>query len=590
MSRKQSFAPLILGLILVVLGGLFLMHNLGVLQFDWLLGLRLLIPSLFLAWGLYRLIRHFTWSAQQLAEHPARSGLLSGMFFTSLGVIWYLHILGVLTFSDFVGLYWPLLLVLFGVGKVVDFYRLQGRLQFRVTEAFGVVFIFFFGLACGLLARAHFPLIEFPFSIDDDCSLADFVGRKFSWSSEEVFSASGIEELEVVNIYGDIRVEPGNAEEIEVDLTKEIRATDEEEARELAELVKITFTKEGKRLLVGTNRREVGVQKARFTTHLSVAAPKKVRLQVRNGYGKVRVAGFENSCDIINSYGDIDVEAVIGDVTVQNKYRPTRLRGIQGSVHVSSSRGRVELEDISANAEVSTDYQTLSAKEIGGNLVARNRFGKIRASSVLGEVQIEGPGSEVHVSDIEQRVTIKNSHKPVLVEDLGAGLEVETSYSSRVRLGRVNGAVNLDAAHTAIHASRLAAGLTLKGVSTSVDLKGIAGPFDIATSLRPVKVEAFDGKGWIQNAFGDVTVIAREALSRSLVVVNKNANIVLVVPSDSDLSLSAEALGGSIASDFGSSTQPDSTVLKTSIGRGGPEVRLQTTHASIRIRKNRVQR
>ncbi len=587
MSRRQSFAPLILGVVLVVLGGLFLVHNLGFLQFDWLLGLRLVVPTLFLAWGLYRLIRHFTWSAQQLAEHPASSGLLSGMFFTSLGVIWYLHILNVLSFSDFVGLCWPLLLVLFGVGKIADFYRLQGRLQFRVTEALGVVFVIFFGLACGLFARAHFPLIDFPFSIDDDYSLADLVGRKFSWSSEEVFSASGVEELEVVNIYGDIRVEPGNTEEIEVDLTKEIRATDEEEARELSELVKITFTKEGKRLLIGSNRREVGVKKARFTTHLSVAAPRKVRLHVRNGYGKVRVARFENSCNIINSYGDIDIEAVTGDVTVQNKYRPTRLRGIQGSVHVSSSRGRVELEDISANAEVSTDYQTISAKKIGGNLVARNRFGQIRASSVLGEARIEGPGSEVRLSDVGQSVIIKNSHKSVFVEGVGAGLEMETSYSSRVRLRRVKGAVNLQASHSAIHASEFGAGLTLKGVSTSVDLKEILGPFDIATSLRPVKVEGFDGPGRIQNEFGNVTVTAREALSRGLVVVNKNADIVLTLPSDSDLSLSAEALGGSITSDFGSSTQPDSTVLKTSIGRGGPEVRLQTTHASIRIRKKR---
>ena len=586
MSGKQSFAPLILGLVLVVLGGLFLAHNLGVLQFDGLLGLRLLLPTLFLAWGLYRLIRHFTWSVQELVQHPARSGLLSGMFFTSLGVIWYLDIFDVLNFIDFVGLYWPLLLVLFGLGKVVDFYRLQGRLQFRVTEVFGVVFVIFFGLTCGLIARAHFPLIEFPFSLDDDYSLGDFVGRKFSWSSEEVFSASNVEELEIVNIYGDIKVEPGNTEEIEVDLTKEIRATDEEEARELAELVKITFTKEGNRLVIGTNRREVGAKKARFTTHLSVAAPKNVRLRIRNGYGKVRVAGFENSCNISNSYGDIDVDAITADVTTENKYRPTRLRGIQGNVKVTSSRGRVEIEDISANAEVSTDYQTISVKDIGGTLVARNRFGEIRVSSVLGEVRIEGPGSEVRVSDIGQAVTIRNSHKLVSVEDLRAGLEMETSYSNRVRIRRVKGAVNLQTAHTAVHASELGSGLTLTGVSTSVDLKEIVGPFEIATSLRPVKVSGFHGKGWVQNEFGDVTLTARQPLNSGLVVVNKNANIVLSVPANSNLSLSAEALGGSIASDFSNSAQPDSTVLKAVIGHGGPNVNLRTTHASIRIRKN----
>ena len=192
---------------------------------------------------------------------------------------------------------------------------------------------------------------------------------------------------------------------------------------------------------------------------------------------------FENSCNISNSYGDIDVEAITGDVTTENKYRPTRLRGIQGNVKVTSSRGRVEIEGISANAEVSTDYQTISAKDIGGTLVARNRFGEIRVFSVLGEVQIGGPGSEVRVNDIGQRVTISNSHEPIAVEDLRAGLELKTSFSNRVRIKRVSGAVNLEAAHTAVHAWELGSGITLTGVSTSVDLKDLVGSFEIATSL-----------------------------------------------------------------------------------------------------------
>ncbi len=585
MTRKQSFAPLILGLILVVLGTVFLMHNLGVLQFDWLLGLRLVIPTLFLVWGLSRLIGHFTWTARQLTEYPSRSGLLSGMFLTCLGVTWHLHILRVLHFSDFVGLYWPLLLVLFGLGKVVDFYRLQGRLQFRVTEALGVLFFIFFGLACGLIADAHFPLLEMPFSIDDDYSVADFAGRKYSWSSREVFGASDVEELEVVNIYGDVKIEPGDRAEIEVDLTKEIRAEDEGEAHELAEQVKITFTKEGSRLRIGTNRREVGARKARFSTHFSVAAPRNVRLKVRNGYGNVRVAEFENSCTVESSYGEVHVEGITGDVRVKNRYRPTRLRDIRGGVQVSSRRGRVELEHISANVEVVTDHETISAQRIGGNLVARNRFGEIRVASVAGRVQIDGPGSRIRLSDVEKSVVIKNSHKSVTVENVGGGLEMESSYSAPVRLEGIKGAVHLEAAHTEIHGSELAAGLTLRGVSASVDVREIVGSFDIATSLRQVKIEGFDGQGRIHNEFGDITVTALKAPTQDLVVVNKSADIVLAVPASSNLSLSAEALGGSISSDFGRSAQPGSTVLRTLVGRGGPEVRLQTTHASIRIRK-----
>ncbi len=206
MSFRESLASLILGLVLIAVGVLFLARNLGLLEFDRLFALKLIFPTLFLAFGLYRLIRHFTVSARDLTERPGRSGLLTGIFLTSLGVISGLHILEVLSFADFVGIYWPLLLVLFGLGKIVDFYRLRGRLQFRLIEIFGVIFVIVFGLTCGLIARTHFTLMDLPFRIHDDLSLGDLFGRKNRWRTEEIFAASGVEELVIANIYGDVTV------------------------------------------------------------------------------------------------------------------------------------------------------------------------------------------------------------------------------------------------------------------------------------------------------------------------------------------------------------------------------------------------
>jgi hypothetical protein len=51
------------------------------------------------------------------------------------------------------------------------------------------------------------------------------------------------------------------------------------------------------------------------------------------------------------------------------------------------------------------------------------------------------------------------------------------------------------------------------------------------------------------------------------------------------LKLSARTVGGKIVSDFNLELEEDSSILETEIGKGGPEVRLQTSSADIRVLK-----
>ena len=117
MSQERRLAPLVMGLAMVGLGSLFLSSNFFDFNIRWLDWLRFVVPVLLICWGSFKLIRHFLWDPSDSGA-KGRPGLLSGLFWTGLGVAIFLDLLKQAEFLEFVGLYWPIVMVLFGIGKL----------------------------------------------------------------------------------------------------------------------------------------------------------------------------------------------------------------------------------------------------------------------------------------------------------------------------------------------------------------------------------------------------------------------------------------------------------------------------------------
>lgn len=584
-TAKKSPAPLLAGLLLVVLGGFLLAANWWTFQFQWTQILKFTLPSLLVVVGILKLVRHFAWSEERLLRFPRKAGLLSGIFWTFLGTVILLDLLDYLEALRFVGAYWPLVLILFGLGKIVDFYRLKSPTQVRTAEIFGVVFIISFGLVSDRIARAHYPLIDldlpgiagWPVRVDEP---------RFRFESTEKIEAQGLQEVEITNLYGDVRVEPGLLEEVQVTLTRVVQQKNEEEAARLAQRLAISSRPEGGTLRLGTNREELGEQGSRLNTHLSLKIPPQLRVRVVNRYGDVRVAGLQGGCQVDNSYGEVVAESIGGLLQIENQYESVLVRNHRGNVKVSNRRGSVRVEQVQGNLDAATDYESISAKGIDGEARARNHFGSVRLEKVSGEAVVDGSGTRVIVTEVGKAVRVKNSHKRVSVENLQDSLQLDTSYSE-VRLVRIDGPVSLTASHSRVDGEDLRGGLTVQAQGTRLSAREVQGPIKVVTSLQLVSLQQISGPADIQNEFGEVNLLLADPLNGSVTVTSKNGEITLSLPARLAFVLMAETRGGKIESDFGSPRTREEQVqfLEVTQGGGGPEIRLQTTHASIRVRK-----
>jgi hypothetical protein len=570
---------------LILLGGLFLSAN--VLRFDiaWLKWLQFVFPSLLVLWGAIKLIRHFTWTKDRLLARPGRAGLFSGLFWATIGTMWLLDLSGAVNAFEFFGIYWPFLLIIFGFGKIIDYYRLQGQLQIRPAEVIGILFLALLGMASSRISEAHWPLVELPILWgEDDIRIGEIMGERFTFTTTESVPADNLAEIEVSNLYGNVTIRPEGDNNASIQLKKEILESTEVAARAVADQVQLSISIDGSTLRLGTNRGDLRLEKGRFKSHLDIALPPHFSAKVSNRYGEVRVSGIDGICNVKNTYGDVVVERIGGNVFIANSYDRVVVRDVARDLTVENHRGSIQAENVEGAAELRSDYDTISARRIGGDLEVANRFGRIQIERVGGKVSVEGPGSQVFISSVENAVVARNSHKALNIRSVDSSVDVDTSYS-QVELNEIGGPVQIRASHAQIDGKKITSEINVKAIGSRISLSELKGSFDIATSLRDVVIENFNASGEVQNEYGEITLATSGPIRGRLTAATKEGQITLRVPRDSSFTLSARAMGGKVVSDFPLQLEAGASVLDTVVGNGGPEVRLQTAHADIHVMK-----
>lgn len=592
MSARNA-KTLIAGVVLIALGVLFLAVNLTTLRLDWLTILETVLPILFILGGGLKLWRHFVWPEEEILRRPAKASLLSGLFWTALGLVLLADIFGFLDFFPIVGLYWPLILILYGIGKVFDYYRFEGALHIRPAEIFGVIFIVAFGLTSSLAARANWRLLGDWGDWEDITVRVPFEAEKpkFEFPVTETTPLGTAKSIHIQNMYGRVRIEQGQGAEASIRLGKVVRADSKEKAESLADRVQITSAVENGVLSIGTNRVDLGDAGKDLTTDLTIGLPADLPITIENGYGDVYVSDRLAGCSVTNTFGEVTMERIDGTVEIDNRNRPVEVREIKGNVQVKNQRGSVRLTQVSGRVVAQTDYDFVSADSIQGSLDVGNHFGSVRLTEVSGPVDVDAIGSQVTASHLHQGLTVKSSHKEVKIEDVDGEVKVETSYA-RISLQRIRGPIDLKAVHAEVNAKEIEQGLDLQGRGSQVTVSRSRGALEIETSLRPVRISSFSGPITVQNEYEGVTIETETQLSGPIKVSNRNGSITLIVPASADFNLLAQAVGGSIVSDFRPKPKAEAeeaaagtTFVESQIGSGGPSVELQTTYSRIRIEK-----
>ncbi len=180
------------------------------------------------------------------------------------------------------------------------------------------------------------------------------------------------------------------------------------------------------------------------------------------------------------------------------------------------------------------------------------------------------------------------------------------SVSGAIRVTSING--NLSAKTVSGEIKVVSAGkdVTAKDVSGSIYLEGVAGDTKAETVSGRISVNEIQGALASKSVSGDIDITSgsevkearAETISGSIMAnyilgqgehyyKTVSGNINMELPADSEFSLNAKTFSGSINTDYEItiSGKIDNKDIKGIVGKGGPELSLESFSGSIRIKK-----
>lgn len=200
--------------------------------------------------------------------------------------------------------------------------------------------------------------------------------------------ANGV--LALGNIAGDIVVARGSGADATVEIVKTARGRDQNDTRELLQLVQVEITERAGRVDVRTrypnesgrnNRRNFSVSVA-----YNVTAPAGTRLSIESISGNVKVTDIK---------GDVSANTVSGDVRISGAARISAAKTISGVVEIVDAQTDGAFESGSVSGDVLLRRVTarrLEASTVSGNIRLEDvQCERVDASSTSGGVAFTGP-------------------------------------------------------------------------------------------------------------------------------------------------------------------------------------------------------
>ncbi|MEZ5359330.1 MAG: DUF4097 family beta strand repeat-containing protein [Candidatus Zixiibacteriota bacterium] len=274
--------------------------------------------------------------------------------------------------------------------------------------------------------------------------------------------------------------------------------------------------------------------------------------------------------------GELLVNTEIGSIEVlTGSGNQVTVDVILDSRTTKESRAEDMFEDFSIEFEQSGDNVNVYAEYDGNNRGWFN-FGNRRNLQVKFQVRVpekydiflETSGGSIGVGDVIGEVDVKTSGGSLHFEDIDGPIKGRTSGGS-ITILSCNG--NAD----------------IRTSGGSIDIGRVQGTVDAHTSGGSIKVDEVMGSIDATTSGGSIRASITKQPANDCVLKTSGGSVTLELADNIDVDIDAHTSSGRVSSDFDDSNRQTKrkSSLRTSIGKGGPEIYMRTSGGNIRINK-----
>jgi hypothetical protein len=396
-------------------------------------------------------------SPPPMAPPPRRPRSFAGPFvLIIIGFVFLLstmHVLSVGRLAHLFASYWPVLLILWGVIKVVE--HMQAQRQGARASGIGaggvvlIVMIVVFGLIATQLERVNWSGMRDDFNFDDNDFNHLFNGNTYNFDDhlEQVFPAGA--SLKVIDTRGAVSVHASDDNKITVVVRKRIGAENQTDADKYNNETKPVITGIGG--LVTVDAKADGAGDHSVETDLDISVPRKAAVTVTSHRGDVNISGRDGNVDISAQRSDTSVEDVTGSVKISQDKGTVRVQQIRGDVHVGSRLNEVSVSDVKGSLQLEGEFQeSVKLERIAKTVTFKSSRTDMEFSRLDGSLeldsdelradQVTGP---LHLTTRSKNIRLDSVSGDIRLQDDNGSVEVAMRTVGNVQIDNRNGTVQL---------------------------------------------------------------------------------------------------------------------------------------------------
>ena len=348
--------------------------------------------------------------------------------------------------------YWPVLLILWGVIKLIEHQRAQREGTRAVGIGAGGVFllvmIVVFGLIATQLEHVNWSGLHDQLDFDDN-DFSDIFGQNYNFDDhlEQDFPAGA--SLKIIDTRGAVSVHASDDSKIAVVVRKRVGADNQSDADKYNGETRPTITTIGGLVTIDAKADAAGDHPVE--TDLDISVPRKVPVSIASRRGDVSLADRDAAVDISAQHSDTSVEDVNGNVKISQEKGSAKVEQIVGDVHVEGRLNEVSVADVKGAVQLDGEFQeSVKLARIGKTVTFRSSRTDLELSRMDGSLdldadelhaeQVSGP---LHLTTRSKNIHLDNVSGDVRLQDDNGTVEVDMRTLGNIQIDNRNGDVQL---------------------------------------------------------------------------------------------------------------------------------------------------
>jgi Putative adhesin len=349
--------------------------------------------------------------------------------------------------------YWPVLLILWGIIKLIEHQQAQrDGLPTRGIGG-GGVFLIICIVVCGLVAtqatRFNWGEIRDNLQIDDS-DFDNMFGQTYNYDDHvEQDIPATVSTLRVNDEHGAVRISAADNNKITVVVRKRVGAESQSDGDKYNAATKPALANSGNVITLDARTQAAGDHPVE--SDLDISIPRKMQVQIISRRGDVSVIGRDGEIEVNNQHGDDSIEDVTGNVKLNLEKSSAKVEQITGDVHIDGHLNEVSVTDVKGSVQLDGEFgESVKLARISKNVGFKSSRTDLEFSSIAGELdldsddlhaeQLVGP---VHLATRSKEINLEDVSGDVRVQDANGGVEVSMRSLGNVQIDDRNGDIHL---------------------------------------------------------------------------------------------------------------------------------------------------